>query len=249
MEQRLRGRVALVTGSSRGIGRAVARRLAAEGAFVGVHYVNRRDEALAAADEIRDAGGEAVVLAGDVADAASVDRLFGELEEQAGPVDVLVSNAGVHRGGRVASLAPADFDLVVRTSLYGAFHCIRRAVPPMVERHWGRVITVSSAVALRGSPGDAAYGAAKAGLLGLTRCVAAELAPTGVTVNALLPGLVWTEMTTSLSPKAQAGLRRAVPAGRDGAPEDVAAAAAYLASPEASYVTGVALPVDGGLLL
>ena len=188
MERRLEGKVALVTGSSRGIGRSIAARLAAEGAVVAVHYATRRDDALRVAGEIRSSGGAAVVVGGDVTELSEVERLFDEIEQQAGPVDVLVNNAGIHRGGRIGKLSPDDFDIVIRTSLHGAFHCMRRAVPGMAERSWGRVINVSSVVALSGSPGDAAYGAAKSGLLGLTRCVAAELAQNGVTVNAVLPG-------------------------------------------------------------
>jgi 3-oxoacyl-[acyl-carrier protein] reductase len=244
----LHGRVALVTGSSRGIGRAIAARMAADGASVAVHYATRRDDALAVMSEIALRGGRAIVVGGDVSDERSVASQFDQVEAELGPVDVLVNNAGVHRAGRVEKVSLEDFELVMRTTLFGALHCVRRALPGMRERGWGRIVNISSVVARRGSPGDVAYASAKAALLGLTRSLAAEVAREGITVNAVLPGLVLTEMTRGLSPKAQRRTMDAIPMQRDASAEEVAAAVAYLSSPAAAYVTGVELPVDGGFL-
>jgi 3-oxoacyl-[acyl-carrier protein] reductase len=243
------GRTALVTGAARGIGRAIARRLADDGAAVAVNYATSAARAEALVSEIRAAGGRAAALRADVGDASQVDALFTRIEAELGPVGVLVNNAGLHRGGRVERLDPADFDAVVRASLVGSFLCAARAVPRMKDQGWGRIVQISSPAALRGFAGDAAYGAAKAGQLGLTRCLAVELAPHGITVNAVVPGYVPTEMTGGLSDRSRAAIEASIPAGRPALPEEVAAAVAYLTGPDAAYVTGVTLPVDGGLVV
>jgi 3-oxoacyl-[acyl-carrier protein] reductase len=241
-------KVALVTGSSRGIGRAIAERLALDGAAVVVHYATRAESADEVVAGIAARGGRAIALGADVSDPSAVSGLFDAIEGRLGPVDVLVNNAGIHRGGRIQRLRDDDFEQVLRTTVFGSFHCTQRAIAGMVERGWGRIVNVSSVVARRGSPGDVVYSTAKAGLLGMTRSLAAELARSGVTVNAVLPGLVWTEMTGGLSDKAKARVNSSVPMGRPAEPEEVAAAVAYLASDAAGYVTGVELPVDGGFL-
>jgi 3-oxoacyl-[acyl-carrier protein] reductase len=242
-------RVALVTGSSRGIGRGIALRLAADGAGVAVHYATRRDDALAVVGEITAAGGRAAAFGGDVGDADAVEALFAGIESELGSVDVLVNNAGAHRGGRLHRVSADDLEFVLRTTVTGAFRCAQRALPAMLDQGWGRIVNISSVVARRGSPGDVVYAAAKSGLLGLSRSLAAEVARSGVTVNAILPGLVLTEMTLGLSPKAQERNIAMIPMGRDGQPEEVGGAVAYLVSDDAAYVTGVELPVDGGMLV
>ncbi|MCW3012733.1 MAG: fabG 2 [Solirubrobacterales bacterium] len=247
--QALKGRTALVTGAARGIGRAIALRLAQDGASVAVNYATSVEGAEALVSEIRGAGGRAVAVQADVGDVTQVDALFAHVEAHLGPVGVLVNNAGLHRGGRVERLAPADFEAVLRASLVGSFLCTARAVPQMKDHGWGRIVQISSPAALRGFAGDAAYGAAKAGQLGMTRCLAVELAPHGITVNAVLPGYVPTEMTSGLSDKSRTAIETSIPCGRAADPGEIAAAVSYLARSEAGYVTGVTLPVDGGIVL
>jgi 3-oxoacyl-[acyl-carrier protein] reductase len=245
----LAGRTALVTGGARGIGRAIALRLAADGAAVAINYATSGKDAEATVAAVVDAGGRASAFQADIGIEADVQGLFSAVEEDLGPIDILVNNAGLHRGGRVERISASDFEAVVRASLFGSFFCAARAAPHMKQAGWGRIVQISSPAALRGFPGDAAYGSAKAGQLGLTRCLAAELAPHGVTVNAVIPGYVETAMTGSLSDKSRAAIESSIPAGRPAAPEEIAGAVAYLASPAAAYVTGVTLPVDGGIVL
>jgi 3-oxoacyl-[acyl-carrier protein] reductase len=241
--------VALVTGSSRGIGRAIAERLAADGAAVAVHYEIRQQAGQTVAEKLRATGANAESFRADVCREQEVCRLFDQVEATLGGVDILINNAGIHRAARIHRLALTDWEAVLRVNLYGTFHCMRRAIPGMLDRHWGRIVNISSPLALRGCPGEGAYTAAKAAQLGLTRCAGAELAATGVTVNAVLPGLVPTEMTENLAPASRQHLEGSIPARRNARPEEVAAAVAYLVSPEAAYVIGTALAVDGGAVL
>lgn len=241
----LAGVPAVVTGSSRGLGAATARRLAALGAPVAVthrHNGTAADEVVAA---IRADGGRALPVGVDVSAWDDVDRAFRIIEAQFGPPGILVNNAGIHRAGRVQSLDRADWDAVIATDLTGAFHCARRAIPGMLERQWGRVVNVSSIVGIKGFPGDTAYAAAKAGLIGFTRALALEVAPAGVTVNAVAPGFVATEMTAVLSERALGRTQAAIPLGRQAHAVEVAEAIAFLvAGPD--YITGSVLVIDGG---
>jgi len=232
-----------VTGASRGIGAAVAATLAAEGWPVGVSYRTDSEAADAVVAGIEARGGRAMALAGDVAGSDTAGNLIDALEERFGPVLVLVNNAGVRADGLALSIRDEEWDRVIETNLTGTFRLTRRALRPMLKARYGRIVNVASIVGPRANPGQANYAASKAGVIGMTRTVAAEVARRGVTVNAVAPGLVDTDMTEDLSPD----LLDAVPARRAGTPEEVAACVRFLASEEAAYVTGATLAVDGGL--
>jgi 3-oxoacyl-[acyl-carrier protein] reductase len=235
---------ALVTGASRGIGAAIARALAREGWPVGVSYRSDDEAAAAVVDEITQAGGRAIAVKGDIADPGTADVLFERLEEEFGPVLVLVNNAGVRADGLAPMIDDNDWQTVIDTNLSAAFRLTRRALRPMIRNRYGRVVNIASIVgAVKGNAGQANYAASKAGLVAMTRTVAAEVARRGVTVNAVAPGLIETDMTEGIGDN----LLEHVPARRPGTPEDVAECVRFLASDGAAYVTGVCLTVDGGL--
>ncbi|MBI2170601.1 MAG: 3-oxoacyl-[acyl-carrier-protein] reductase [Chloroflexi bacterium] len=245
----LQGKVALVTGASRGIGRAVALRLAQAGARVGVNYRSSRQAAEAVDQAIRDAGSEALLLSADVSNASQVQAIFQELEQAWGGVDILVNNAGLTRDSLLLRMSEEDWDAVLDTNLKGAFLCSKAAARTMVRKRWGRIINISSVIGLAGNPGQANYAASKAGLLGLTRTLARELASRNITVNAVAPGFIDTAMVASLSEEAKAQVRARIPMDRFGTPDDVAAVVAFLATSEAAYVTGQVIGIDGGIAL
>ena len=235
---------ALVTGATRGIGAAIATTLASEGWPIGVNFRSDAAGAERVVAAIEQHGGQALAVQGDVSDASAADRLFAQVEERFGPVMVLVNNAGVTADNLSPQIDDEDWQLVLDTNLSGAFRLIRRALRPMMRARFGRVINIASVVGQRANPGQANYAASKAGLIGLTKTVAAEVARRGVTVNAVAPGLVRTELAAGVD---EQRFFDAVPARRAGTPEEVAACVRFLASEEASYVTGSTLTVDGGL--
>jgi 3-oxoacyl-[acyl-carrier protein] reductase len=235
---------ALVTGASKGIGAAIALALAEDGWNVGVNYRSDREGAERTVKAIEEAGGRALAVGGDVSDANGVaDELFSSLESGLGPVLALVNNAGITADGLAIQMGDDDWNRVIDTNLTAAFRMTRRAMRPMIKARYGRIVNIASVVGPRANAGQANYAAAKAGLIGLTKTVAAEVARRGVTVNAVAPGFIATDMTEEL-PDA---ILDAVPAKRVGTPEEVAAAVRFLASDDAGYVTGSTLFVDGGM--
>jgi 3-oxoacyl-[acyl-carrier protein] reductase len=243
----LSGRVALVTGASRGIGRAIAFRLAAQGALV--IAAARGDNARSTAGEIEAAGGRAEAIALDVTDpAASSAAVSGVLDRHA-RIDVLVNNAGVARDQLLLRLKRDDWDAVIETNLTSAFTLTQAVLKPMVRQRAGRIICISSVVGQRGNPGQANYAASKAGLIGFAKSVALEVASRGITVNVVAPGMIETDMTRAITEKARSEWASKIPLERLGTPDDIAAAVCFLASDEASYITGQVLAVNGGMYM
>lgn len=240
-------RVALVTGASKGIGRAAALALAADGRAVACAYGSDDAAAKETVRLVEEAGGTAAAFQADVADPDAVRAMTAAAAEELGPPVIVVANAGMNKDGLAVRYDLGDWDRMLRVNLTGSFTCIRAALPHMMKARWGRIVAVSSAIALRGNAGQSAYGASKSGLVGMTRSLAKEYAARGITANVLCPGFVETEMTSGLAEKARRALDEEIPTGRVGTVEEIAAAIRFLASDEASYVNGAVLAVDGGL--
>jgi NAD(P)-dependent dehydrogenase (short-subunit alcohol dehydrogenase family) len=240
-------RVALVTGGTRGIGAAISEMLAAAGVHVAAAFVSDTKAAAGVAERIRAAGGSVSLHQGDISDADVCARLVAEVLEQHGRVDHLINNAGALLELSLQDTTSARWQALIDVNLSSAFHLTRAALPGMIERGFGRIVYVSSVTAVMGSPTEAAYGAAKAGLIGLTRSVAREVARRGVTVNCVIPGVFETHMTTSMPVKTQESIRRMIPLGRRGDPAELAHAVRFLLDEQASYITGSVVTVDGGL--
>lgn len=242
-------RAAIVTGGSRGIGRAVCLALAEQGVNVVVNYAGSAAAAEETATLCREKGVEAIAVQASVADAAQVDALFEKAVETFGKVDILVNNAGITRDNLIVRISEEDFDAVLDTNLKGAFLCCKKAARIMMRQRWGRIVNISSVVGLRGNPGQTNYSASKAGVIGLTKSLARELSSRHVTVNAVAPGFIDTDMTRVLPEAARTAILSQVPLGTFGQPEDVARAVAFFAAEESGYLTGQVLCVDGGMAM
>lgn len=246
--QKLRDRVAIVTGGSRGIGRAIAEALAAEGGKVAVNYANSSSAADEVVAAITDAGGEAIALQADVSKADQVETLIKTVKDKWGRVDILVNNAGITRDTLLMRMKPEDWQAVIDLNLTGVFLCTRAVTKIMLKQKSGRVVNIASVAGQMGNPGQANYSAAKAGVIGFTKTIAKELAPRGITVNAVAPGFISTDMTKDL--KGTEELLKYIPLGRFGQPEEVAGLVRFLAAdPAGAYITGQVMNVDGGMVM
>ena len=245
----LDGKVALVTGASRGIGRAIALKLAAEGAKVAINYAGNTAKAEEVKAEIEKNGGEAILVQADVADAAAVEAMVNTTVEAFGQIDILVNNAGITRDGLLMRMKDEDFDAVINTNLKGVFYCTKLVSKLMMKKRSGRIINMASVVGLMGNAGQTNYAAAKAGVIGFSKSAAKELAARGITVNMVAPGFIDTDMTAAMTDKAREMTLTGIPLNRMGTPEDVANAVAFLVSDNASYITGQVINVDGGMVM
>ncbi|MBP2640150.1 MAG: 3-oxoacyl-(acyl-carrier-protein) reductase [Firmicutes bacterium] len=245
----LDGKVALVTGGSRGIGRAVTLELAKAGAKVVVNYAGNVNAANEVCECVIAAGGEAIAIQADVSDANSVETMVKQIIEKYGRIDILVNNAGITRDNLLLRMKEEDWDIVINTNLKGIFHCTKLVSRYMMKQKSGRIVNMTSVVGITGNAGQANYSAAKAGVIGFTKSMAKELASRGITVNAIAPGFISTDMTAVLSDQVKSDLVVQIPLGRLGAPEDVAAAVVFLVSNAANYITGQTIHVDGGMVM
>lgn len=241
--------MAVVTGASRGIGKAVALKLAKDGAAIAINYNGSREKADEVKTEIEQGGGKAEIFQCDVSNFHACENFLGEVIKKFGRIDILVNNAGITRDGLLMRMSEEDFDAVLNTNLKGTFHCIRFAARQMIKQRSGRIINLSSVSGVVGNAGQANYSASKAGVIGLTKSAARELSSRGVTVNAVAPGFICTEMTDVLPEKTKEEAAAGIPLGHFGKPEDIAEAVAFLASEEAGYITGQVLCVDGGMAM
>lgn len=245
----LEGKVALVTGGSRGIGRAIAISLAEAGANVVVNYAGNEAAAEEVVAHIESLGRKALIIKANVGNSAEVDAMVKKTLEVFGQLDILVNNAGITRDNLIMRMKDEEFDEVINTNLKGVFNCVRSVTRTMMKQRSGRIINISSVVGSMGNPGQANYVAAKAGVIGLTKSAARELASRGITVNAIAPGFITTDMTDKLSDEMKAQLLLQIPLARFGQPDDIAKTVLFLASNEASYMTGQTLHIDGGMYM
>lgn len=249
MAEQDKTRVALVTGGSRGIGRAIAELLAAQGHRVAINYVSNEEAANDVVATIEASGGTAIAIKADVGDEDAVAALLGEVQDRLGPVEILVNNAGITRDDLLMRMKTEAWDAVIQTNLKSVYLCSKAALRGMLRSRWGRIINVSSIAGVAGNAGQANYAAAKAGVIGFTMSLAKEIGSRGITVNAVAPGFIETDMTAALGEDVAAAAADQVTLGRLGRPEEVASAVGYLASAGASYITGQTIVVDGGLAI
>lgn len=245
----LTGKNALVTGAGRGIGKAIALELAAKGAFVIVNYNGSKEAAEQTVAEIKAAGGDAIAYQCSVSDYEACGAMITALIKEYAHIDILVNNAGITRDGLLMKMSEEDFDAVINTNLKGCFNTIRHMSRYFLKQRAGKIINISSVSGILGNAGQANYSASKAGVIGFTKAVARELASRGINVNAVAPGLVETDMTDALSDSVKENLKSQIPLGKIGHPQDIAKAVAFLASPDANYITGQVLSVDGGMAI
>ena len=245
----LEGKIALVTGASRGIGRQIAKTLAAKGAFVIVNYNGSAAKAEEVVKEIQAAGGNGQAVQCNVSDFESCKEMLDAVVKEHGRLDILVNNAGITRDNLLMKMSEEDFDAVIQTNLKGVFNCTRHIARQMLKQKSGRIINISSVSGVLGNAGQANYAASKAGIIGMTKSAARELASRGVTVNAVAPGFIETEMTAVLSEEVKKATAAQIPLGHFGKPEDIAKTVAFLASDDAAYITGQVIQVDGGMVI
>lgn len=245
----LKGKTAIVTGGSRGIGRAIALAIAAKGANVAVNYTSNKESADRVVAEIEGTGAAAMAVKADVSNVEEVENLVKEVLNKFGSIDILINNAGITRDNLLIRMSEKEFDEVLGTNLKGAFNCTKAVSKVMIKQKSGKIINVSSVVGIIGNAGQSNYAAAKAGLIGFTKSVAKELAKRGITVNAVAPGFIETDMTSKLPEKAKVEFLNNIPLSRPGKPEDVAKAVLFLASEYSDYITGQVLNIDGGMVM
>ncbi|MCZ0755344.1 3-oxoacyl-[acyl-carrier-protein] reductase [Anoxybacillus sp. J5B_2022] len=245
----LQGKVALVTGASRGIGRAIALELARQGAKVAVNYAGSEAKAKEVVEEIEKMGGEAFAVQADVANGEAVEQMVKEVVERFGRIDILVNNAGITRDNLLMRMKEEEWDDVINTNLKGVFHCTKAVTRPMMKQRYGRIVNIASIVGVSGNPGQANYVAAKAGVIGFTKTAARELASRNITVNAIAPGFITTDMTDRLSEDVRTEMLKQIPLARFGEPDDIAKVVSFLVSDAANYITGQTIHVDGGMVM
>ena len=243
----LEGKIALVTGASRGIGRAIALQLAAEGAKIAINFAGNTAKAEEVKAEIESKGGEALLVQANVASSEAVDEMVKKVADTWGKIDILVNNAGITRDGLLMRMKDTDFDDVISTNLKGVYNCTKAVSKLMIKQRSGRIINMASIVAITGNAGQTNYAAAKAGIIGFSKSAAKEFAARGITVNVVAPGFIETDMTAVLSDNIKETMLKDIPLGRVGKPEDIAQAVKFLVSDDAAYITGQVLRVDGGM--
>lgn len=245
----LTGKTALVTGAAKGIGKAIALKFAEQGAFVAINYRSSETQVKELIKEIEDKGGKAISVKGDISNFEESERVIKEVQEKLGSLDILVNNAGITKDGLLMRMKEADFDSVINANLKGTFNCIKHASGIMLRQRSGKIINISSVVGITGNAGQANYSASKAGIIGLTKSAAKELASRGINVNAIAPGFIQTDMTDVLSDKVKEKMMEVIPLKRIGLPSDVANLALFLASSLSDYITGQIITIDGGMVM